>query len=61
MTFVSSSPPLGMRFAKVGFLVSLRGYHFFVTFIKKYHQKRGVFGQTVNSVWHIFLRLFASF
>ena len=45
VTFVSSSPPLGMRFAKVGFLVSLRGYHFFVTFSEKYHQKLGVFGR----------------
>ena len=47
VTFVSSSPPLGMDVAKVG-------YYFFVTFwFKKF--------RAVNSGRHIFLRLLPLF
>ena len=59
VTFVSSPPPLDNLLSRwvSGFPV---GLPLFVTFIKKFLQKRGVFG-TVNSVWHICGRLLPSF
>ena len=64
VTFVSSSPPLDMDLSR-WVLVSFRGYHFFVTFCKKFHIQKNLefLADLLTQVsWHIFFEgLFASF
>ena len=45
VTFVSSPPPLDNLLSRWVFWFPWEVTTFFVTFIKKYHQKRGVFGR----------------